>query len=153
MYTLPSSPLLINNHIQKYHSLFLSFNSNEVLVTRAGKTVTQAWQYKGVIRPQVQINEQKTEQGQSSTLANSQNRVEEICNQVMETGSNKQTPEGGDPQQYSLRPNTIWPSPEFNLTNFPVLTTIPTKNRFKSLMHSKLDSLPIDWGGAPQTCQ
>lgn len=69
----------------------------------------------------------------------------------MQPGSEKQTPTEKDPQDYNLRPNAIWPSPEFHLTNFPVLTTIPTLNRFEHLMNNKLGSLAINRGGSPQT--
>ena len=44
----------------------------------------------------------------------------------------KQTPE------ISLRPNTGSKQLEFSLSNFPILSAIPMRNGFESLMNSKL---------------
>ena len=58
----------------------------------------------------------------------------------------KQTPE------INLRPQTRSKQLEFSLANFPILSTIPVRNGFESLRHSKLASLPVDRGGYPKTC-
>ena len=65
--------------------------------------------------------------------------------QEKEQGQNKQTPE------INLRPNTGGKHLDFSFSNFPILSAIPIRNGFESLMHSKLSSLPIDRGGASKT--
>ncbi|TMW83456.1 hypothetical protein EJD97_001640 [Solanum chilense] len=58
----------------------------------------------------------------------------------------KQTP------KISLRPNTRSKQLEFSLSNFPMLSAIPMRNGFESLMNSKLASLHVDIGGASKSC-
>ena len=58
----------------------------------------------------------------------------------------KQTPD------LNLRPNTGSKHLDFSLSNFPMLSAIPMRNEFESLMNSKLASLPVDRGGASKTC-
>ena len=103
---------------------------------RPWKKVTQAWQYKGPIQQQEKIGEQrKGEETKEDEHVSVQEEKNELTNdQVIYT------------PQISLRPNTGSTQLEFSLSNFPMLSAIPIRNGFESLMNSKLVSLPVDRG-------
>ena len=52
----------------------------------------------------------------------------------------------------NLRPNTGSKHLDFSLSNFPMLSAIPMRNGFESLINSKLASMPVDRCGASITC-
>ncbi|XP_019070681.2 uncharacterized protein [Solanum lycopersicum] len=111
---------------------------------RPWKKVTQAWQYKGPIQQQEKIVEQRKEleikEVDSSSVQEEKQRIEQRRDQEI------QTPE------IILRPNTGSKQLEFSLSNFPMLSVIPIRNGFESVMNSKLVSLPVDRGGASKSC-
>ena len=109
---------------------------------RPWKKVTQAWQYKGPIQQQEKIGEQrKGEEIKEDEPVTVQEEENELRNdQVIHT------------PEISLRPNTGSTQLEFSLSNFPMLSAIPIRNGFESLMNSKLVSLPVDRGRNPKSC-
>ena len=76
----------------------------------------------------------------SSSVQEEKQRIEQRRDQEI------QTPE------IILRPNTGSKQLEFSLSNFPMLSVIPIRNGFESVMNSKLVSLPVDRGGASKSC-
>lgn len=101
--------------------------------------MTQQWQYKGKIQP--------PEQATTSRQVVNGKDTNEVQEGISERG--KQTPK----TRKSLpQPQTEGTYITLNLANFPVLATIPTKNGFECLRNSKLATLPMDRGGAPNTC-
>ena len=109
---------------------------------RPWKKVTQAWQYKGPIQQKEKIGEQrKGEEIKEDEPVTVQEEENELRNdQVIHT------------PEISLRPNTGSTQLEFSLSNFPMLSAIPIRNGFESLMNSKLVSLPVDRGGTSNSC-
>ena len=95
-----------------------------------------SWQYKGPIQQQEKIEEQrKGEETKEDEHVSVQEEKNELTNdQVIHT------------PEISLRPNTRSTQLEFSLSNFPMLSAIPIRNGFESLMNSKLVSLPVDRG-------
>ncbi|XP_055814273.1 uncharacterized protein LOC129883684 [Solanum dulcamara] len=81
---------------------------------RPGKKVTETWQYKGVIQPQGHHVEGNEEQQQGIVRSSQHNADERFGQQVKGTISPRNT--------------AGWAATEFNLTNFPVMATIATKN-------------------------
>ncbi|XP_015072458.1 uncharacterized protein LOC107016532 [Solanum pennellii] len=109
---------------------------------RPWKKVTQAWQYKGPIQQQGKVVEQRKDveikEGESHSAQEEENMLRN--DQVI------QTPE------ISLRPHNGNTQLEFSLSNFPMLSAIPIRNGFESLMNSKLVTLPVDRGGTSKSC-
>ncbi|XP_010314397.2 uncharacterized protein [Solanum lycopersicum] len=107
---------------------------------RPWKKVTQTWQYKGPIQQQ----EWKVKQSKVLEHIEDDNTsfVQEEKQEIEQRGEQeiKQTPD------LNLRPNTGTKHLEFSLSNFPMLSAIPMRNGFESLMNSKLASLPVDRG-------
>ncbi|KAK6790548.1 hypothetical protein RDI58_009629 [Solanum bulbocastanum] len=96
-----------------------------------------------------QVREQEQEPKQM-VKKNSSHSIVKKGNLEIEQAQDNQTP--GEICQINLRPNAGGKQLDFSFSNFPILATIPTRNGFESLMHSKLASLPIDRGGAPKSC-
>ncbi|TMW81601.1 hypothetical protein EJD97_008743 [Solanum chilense] len=113
---------------------------------RPWKKVTQTWQYKGSIQQQKKKVEQRKvlqhiEDDNTSFVQEEKQEIEQRGEQEI-----KQTPD------LNLRPNTGSKHLELSLSNFPMLSAIPMRNGFESLVNSKLASVPLDRGGASKTC-
>ena len=112
---------------------------------RPWKKVTQTWQYKGPIQQQEKKGEQRKVleniEDDSSSVQKEKQEIEQRRDHEI-----KQTP------KLNLRPNTRSKQLEFSFSNFPMLSAIPMRNGFESLMTNKLASLPVDRGGASKTC-
>ncbi|TMW80369.1 hypothetical protein EJD97_020828 [Solanum chilense] len=93
---------------------------------RPWKKVTQTWKYKGPIQQQEKIVEQRmvleTIEDDSSSVQEEKQWIEQRRDQEI-----KQTPE------ISLRPNT-GKQLEFSLSNFAMLSAIPMRNGFESVI-------------------
>ena len=112
---------------------------------RPWKKVTQTWQYKGPIQQQEKIKETRqileTKEDEVTLEQEEKQGSEQRSGQEI-----KQTPEK------NLRPYNGGKQLEFSMSNFPLLSAIPLRNRFESLMNSKLVSLPVDRGGTSKSC-